>query len=130
MSKIRGICLLFFSILFLTIPLFANIDDRIEAIEHASEEQRFAMMNQFKQELIKLQEEERLNAMRKLILITESNNSAEVLADLKTGNSNGNSKLEYETINELTEHIEDEIKNDVEENIEFEEQEYEEEEHD
>ena len=120
MSKIRGISLLFFSILFLTIPLFADIDDRIEAIEHASEEQRFAMMNQFKQELIKLQEEERLNAMRKLILITESNNSEEVLADLKTESS----KLERETIDELTEQIEDEIKNDVEENIEFEEEEH------
>jgi transcriptional regulator NrdR family protein len=107
--------------LFLTISIFANI----EAMKYASENQRFEMMNQFKQELIKLQEEERLDAMRKLIMITESNNSEEVLAELKSENSDSNNKLEYEAINDLTEHIEDDIKNDVEENIEYEGEEYE-----
>jgi len=100
---------IFLLIVFFSISLFSNIDEQIEAMENASEEERFEMMNLFKKELIKLQEEERIDAMKKLISITESNNSEEVMEELKN-NSNENNTLE--------EHIEDEIKNDIEENIE------------
>jgi len=99
-----------FLFLFLSsMMLFSNIDEQIEAMEQASEEERFEMMNRFKKELIKLQEEERIDAMKKLISITESNNSKEVMEELKSNSSENNT---------LEEHIEDEIKDDIEENIE------------
>jgi len=91
--------------------LFSSIDEQIELIQNASDKDRFEMMNSFKKELIKLQEEERIGAIKKLILITESNNSQEVMEELKD-----NSKE-----NILEESMDDEIKDDIEENIEFEE---------
>jgi len=98
---------LLYSLILISLPLFSDIDDQIEAIENASESERFAMMNSFKKELIQLQEEERIDAMKKLISITESNNSKEVMEELTE-----NSRVE--------EYIGDELKDDIEENIEFE----------
>ena len=101
-------------------PLFSSIDEQIEAMQHASDAERFEMMNQFKKELVKLQEEERIHAMKKLISITESNNSHEVMEELKNNSDDQNNSYEN---NILEEYIEDTIKNDMEENIEFESQE-------
>jgi len=107
-------------ILLMYTPLFSSIDEQIEAMQNASDEERFEMMNRFKKELIKLQEEERMDAMKKLILITESNNSQEVMEELKSHSDDENSSYEN---NRVEEHIEDITKNDVEENIDFEDQE-------
>jgi len=119
MKSIQKIVLL---ILLLYIPLFASIDEQIEAMQNASDEERFEMMNRFKKELIALQEEERIDAMKKLISVTESNNSQEVLEELKDGSSEDNRSTHRDS-NIVEEHIEDTIKNDIEENIEFEDQE-------
>jgi hypothetical protein len=111
---------IFLLILLLYTPLFSSIDEQIEAMQHASDAERFEMMNQFKKELVKLQEEERIHAMKKLISITESNNSHEVMEELKNNSDDQNNSYEN---NILEEYIEDTIKNDMEENIEFESQE-------
>ena len=67
-------------------PLFADIDTLIESMQSVSDEERFKLMNEFKQEVIQLQEEERMEAMLKLISITQSDNAHEVLEELKNEN--------------------------------------------
>jgi len=67
-------------------PLFADIDSLIESMQSVSDEERFKLMNEFKQEVIQLQEEERMEAMLKLISITQSDNAHEVLEELKSEN--------------------------------------------
>jgi len=67
-------------------PLFADIDTLIESMQSVSDEERFKLMNEFKQEVIQLQEEERMEAMLKLISITQSDNAHEVLEELKSEN--------------------------------------------
>jgi len=104
-------------------PLFPDIDDLIESMQSVSDEERFKMMNRFKQEVIKLQEEERLEAMLKLISITQSSNAQEVLEEIKTQNikESSSSELEEHKGIEHTVEIDDvidvqEIENEVEEN--------------
>jgi hypothetical protein len=67
-------------------PLFSDIDSLIESMQSVSDEERFKLMNEFKQEVIQLQEEERMEAMLKLISITQSDNAHEVLEELKSEN--------------------------------------------
>lgn len=62
--------LLLFSIF--TYGSYADIDAQIEAIQNASVEERFKLMNAFKKNLIEMKEEERMKAMTKLT--TQSNN--------------------------------------------------------
>ena len=77
-------------------PLFSDIDDLIESMQTVSDEERFEIMNRFKKEVIKLQEEERMEAMLKLISITQSNNAEAVLEEIKTQDSNESSSFETE----------------------------------
>ncbi len=108
------------SVLLLTF-LHADIDSLIESMQNVSPEKRFEIMNRFKEEVIELQEEERMEAMLKLISITESSNTKEVLEELK---SNSSDKIEKESddmsddIHENSEHISD---IDIDEEIEVEE---------
>lgn len=113
----------FLLVLLLYTPLFSSIDEQIEAMQNASDEERFEMMNHFKKEVIKLQEEERIEAMKKLISITESNNSEEVMEELTHNSNEQNSSYEEYDNSVVEEHIEDSLKNDVEDNIEFEDKE-------
>lgn len=76
--------------------LFSDIDELIESMQTVSDEERFKIMNHFKQEVIKLQEEERMEAMLKLISITQSNNAKEVLEELRKGSRDNNSSDEIE----------------------------------
>ncbi len=69
--------------LLLMIPLMGDIDELIESMQLVSDEERFKLMNQFKAEVIKLQEKERMEAMMKVILITDSNHTQEVLEEAK-----------------------------------------------
>lgn len=48
-------------------PCYANIDSQIEAIQHASDSEKFKLMNAFKKKLIRMKEKERLDAMAKLL---------------------------------------------------------------
>jgi hypothetical protein len=67
-------------------PLCADIDSLIESMQSVSDEEQFKLMNEFKQEVVQLQEEERMDAMLKLISITQSDNAHEVLEELKSEN--------------------------------------------
>lgn len=67
----------------LIVPLYANIDARIEAIQNASVEERFKLMNAFKKEVVHMKEEERIDAITKLKSITRSQHSSRALSELK-----------------------------------------------
>ena len=101
--------------LLLIMPLFSDIDDLIESMQSVSDEERFELMNQFKEEVIQLQEEERMEAMMKVISITQSSHAHEVLEEAQSEN------LEAQHENEGLEVEADEAKgsevDDVNENI-------------
>jgi len=64
------------TIITLSLLLYANsIDDAIEAIQNAPQEERFKLMNDFKKRFIELQEEDRLKAMHKLIVSHNKENN-------------------------------------------------------
>jgi len=52
--------------------LYADIDAEIEAIQNASVEERFKLMNAFKHKLIKMRQKERIGAINKLKTIIEN----------------------------------------------------------
>ncbi len=68
------------------LPLMSDIDDLIESMQSVSDEERFELMNQFKEEVIQLQEEERTEAMMKVISITQSSHAHEVLEEAQSEN--------------------------------------------
>ncbi len=107
MSKIWFIMLLFI------MPLMSDIDELIESMQSASDEERFELMNQFKEEVIQLQEEERMKAMMKVISITDSNHTHEVLEEAKDSSTkkidNIDEVIETHDIVSLQEHIGSEI---------------------
>ena len=70
----------------LMMPLMSDIDDLIESMQSVSDEERFELMNQFKEEVIQLQEEERMEAMMKVISITDSSHAHEVLEEAQSEN--------------------------------------------
>ena len=54
------------------IPLFGDIDSQIEAIQHAPVEERFKLMNAFKKKIVQMKETERIEAISQLQSITQS----------------------------------------------------------
>ena len=98
------------------LPLSANIDAQIEAIQNASIEKHFKLMNAFKKEVLSMHEKERIDAIKKLKSITQSKHSKRALEELKDHEK----KSEIDSINE----------NEIEEHIENETEEYIEDEHD
>lgn len=64
-------------------PLYANIDTRIEAIQNASIEERFKLMNAFKKEMVQMKEKERMDAITKLKSITRSQHSNRAFKELQ-----------------------------------------------
>lgn len=68
---------------FLTLPLCANIDAQIEAIQKAPIEERFKLMNAFKKEVVHMQEEERISAIHKLKSVTRSKHTNRALKELR-----------------------------------------------
>jgi len=63
--------------------LYANIDARIDAIQKAPIEERFILMNQFKQEISHMNEAARIDAITKLKSITQSEHSQKAINELK-----------------------------------------------
>ncbi len=120
-------------LLFLAVPLFANIDARIDAIQNASVEERFKLMNAFKKEVIHMKEEERIDAIRKLKSITRSQHSERALKELRH-NARPNDSKKIRTIQKTHEkpemyskqetEIEDHIESETEEHIENETEEH------
>lgn len=78
---------IFFSILvFLTLftnLIYANIDEQIDAIKHASVKERFKLMNEFKKNLIQMKEKERIEAIKKLSIKSNNKNAKKALDELK-----------------------------------------------
>ena len=70
--------------IFLVLVLFANIDDQITAIQKASASERFILMNNFKKEIVQMQEKERLHAINKLQSITQSKHADKARIELRT----------------------------------------------
>ena len=97
---------IFFIFLFLvscnTIFLYANVDTQIEAIRHASVEERFKLMNAFKKNLIKMKEEERIKAMTKLTIQSKNKHAKKALDELKqhTKRKNIQNYIEHHSIDE------------------------------
>lgn len=121
------------------VPLYANIDARIDAIQNASVEERFKLMNAFKKEVVHMQEEERIDAITKLKSITRSQHSNRALSELKEHarptdthrrgvisktkertevNSEHETEVEDQIESETEEHVEDEAENHIEDETE------------
>ena len=63
--------------------LYADIDTQIEAIQNASVEERFKLMNAFKKNLIKMKEKERIKAIHKLTNKSKNKQAKNVLTRLE-----------------------------------------------
>jgi len=133
--------------LLLILPLYGNIDARIDAIQKASVEERFKLMNAFKKEVVHMKEEERIDAITKLKSITRSRHSSRALKELKDssrpvqGNktralstSRNKTEVHLDQEDETEDHIEDEtedhIEDETEDHIEDETEDHIEDEHD
>lgn len=64
-------------------PCYADIDSQIEAIQRASDSEKFKLMNAFKKKLIHMKEKERLDAMAKLIHNSQNPTAHKALESLK-----------------------------------------------
>jgi len=105
----------------LCMPLFANMDARIKAIQNAPIEERFKLMNAFKKEIILMQEQERIEAITKLKSITQSKYSTHALKELKSHIKSkqgdplyNTNKIKIHIDMETEEHIEDEAGGELE----------------
>ena len=122
-------------LLIIFIPLYANIDARIEAIQNAPVEERFMLMNAFKKEVVHMQEEERIDAITKLRSITQSRHSDRAIRELQQHakprdmhHRNITSKIkrrtethihrEHETEDNIESEVEDHIEDETEDHIE------------
>jgi len=67
----------------MTLMLHADIDAQIDAIKHASVEERFKLMNAFKRNLVKMKEKERIKAIQKLSEKSNNTHAKKALDELK-----------------------------------------------
>lgn len=113
-------------LLLMSIPMYANIDARIDEIKKAPIEERFKLMNAFKKDVIKMQNQERINAITKLKEITNSPHSKKVLSELHSHTKPNNLKTErssksgkkIEVRNQQKDKIKNHIENETEEHAE------------
>jgi len=111
--------------IFLSLSLFANIDEQIEAIQKAPVSKRFMLMNAFKKKIVKMREKERIRAMSKLKSIMRSKHADKVFKELRAGK-----KVKKEVKNIIRysaeSEVEDQVERENEEQIENETQDHEE----
>ena len=88
-------------LLFIPLLLFCDIDAEIEAIQNAPINERFKLMNSFKQKLIKMREVEREKAIKKLTAKTKNAHPSDTIKK----------EVAHEIENSLEEEIEEEIAN-------------------
>ena len=81
----------------MTLMLHADIDAQIDAIKHASVKDRFKLMNAFKRNLIKMKEEERIKAIKKLSETSNSQQAKEALSELKENTKRRHIQKQLET---------------------------------
>ncbi len=73
-------------LIILLLPIYGNIDNLIEAIKKAPPSLRYKLMNQFKREIVKMNEQERIKAIKKLTQHNPSKNAQSVLHEVTTKN--------------------------------------------
>ncbi len=118
-------------LLLVIVPIYANVDARIEAIQNASIEERFMLMNAFKKEVVHMQEEERIEAITKLRSITQSRHSDRAIKELqkhtkpkytdsseRVSRTKERTEIHLEHENEAEDHIEDESEDHIEDETE------------
>jgi len=77
--------------------LYADIDAQIRAIQNAPPSERFKLMNTFKKNMIKMKEQERIEAMKKLTKKSNNIQAKKVLKTLKEHAKRKKIKLQMET---------------------------------
>ena len=99
--KYIGIKLIIVFVL-LTVSTYANIDAQIKAIQNASVDEKFKLMNAFKKSLIQMQEKERIEAVKKLSSNTKSTRAKKVLKELEENTQRSKMKkhIEHQQITE------------------------------
>lgn len=83
---------------------YADIDAQIEAIKQAPVSERFKLMNAFKKNLIKMKEEERIRALKKLTIHTSSKHANKALGEIKNKKQDDKVRRDLES-----HHIDEEI---------------------
>ena len=101
------------------LPLHANIDAQIQAIQRAPVSERFKLMNAFKQKMIQMQEEERIKAMKKIQSITRSKHADQAFKELYTLEKKNNTKNPNRELARKKE-TDEQVENQIEEKIESE----------
>ena len=77
--------------------LYGDIDAQIRAIQNAPPKERFKLMNDFKKNMIKMKEKERIEAMSKLIAKSNNPQAKKVLKTLKEHAKRKEIQLQMET---------------------------------
>lgn len=82
--------------------LYADIDAQIDAIKHASAEERFKLMNAFKRNLLKMKEAERIKAITKLSEKSNKTHAKKALNEFKqhAKHKHMQESLEYDHIDD------------------------------
>ena len=62
---------------------YADVDAQIQAIQNASVEEKFKLMNAFKKSLLQMQEQERIEAVKKLSKNSKNKQAKKVLKELE-----------------------------------------------
>ena len=62
---------------------YADVDTQIQAIQNASIEEKFKLMNAFKKSLVQMQEQERIEAVKKLSKNSNKKQAKRVLKELE-----------------------------------------------
>ena len=88
---------------------YANIDDEIDAIKNASTKDKFKLMNSFKKKIIKMRDNERILAIKKLAIMSKSKNSSHTLKIIK--NNIKKRDMQGHIENQVEDHIADEKNN-------------------
>ena len=100
----------------------ADIDAQIDVIKNASIEERFKLMNAFKQEIIQMKEEERIHAITQLKGITKSKHGDRALKEIRKHihaehNKKNRSNIDNEANTEVENETENQISTEIENNI-------------
>ena len=103
----------------LSLPLSADIDTQIEAIQRASVSERYKMMNAFKREVVQMNETQRIEALTKLRSINHSKHADSALREITRHKTRRYSK-HREEIRERTkgDDVEENAANQTENNVE------------
>jgi len=83
---------------------YADIDAQIQAIQNASVEEKFKLMNAFKKSLIQMQEKERIEAVKKLSKNAKNTQAKKVFKELEENTKRATMQkyIEYQQMTEDT----------------------------